>query len=97
MRGVNKRASIPVTIFTILVIVVFVFVLLSFFLMNLKSIGKINDPCVFISKFLLKKQSLIFTGENSQGISLEETEKTGFFSFIGLGKERLKFSIKVAE
>lgn len=92
MFSISKKASIPITVFTILVIAVFIFAIASFFLMNVKSIGKITEPSLFVSKFLIKQKNLIFIGQNDgEPLSLDEMEKTGF---LGLGKKRLKFGIR---
>lgn len=91
LRFTPKSGSIPVTVLTILTIVVFTFALISFSVSVIKAIGKITDASAFITKSEVQARAQAFTGAAGPFV-FEDKRKEGI---IGFRKEVVHMKVTI--
>ena len=68
----SKRGSIPVTIFTVLALAVFVFALVSFALSARALVTKTLMPVTFVTQSAIEHRALVYADANAGGAFVRE-------------------------
>ena len=89
----SKIGSVPITVFTILALVLFLFALVSFALFTALQAKKVSEPIEFAAKSMEEKKALEFLGEKGEFVR----EKMGTKGYWMWKEEYLEMRVEVTE